>query len=52
MGSALYDYVLDYARSIGCYNVTLNVWACNPGAMAFYESRGLTPQKIGMEKIL
>ncbi len=52
VGSALYDYVLDYARSIGCYNVTLNVWACNPGAMAFYESRGLTPQKIGMEKIL
>ncbi len=52
VGSALYDYVLDYARSIGCYNVTLNVWACNPGAMAFYQSRGLVPQKIGMEKIL
>ena len=52
VGSALYDYVLDYARSIGCYNVTLNVWACNSGAMAFYQSRGLVPQKIGMEKIL
>ncbi len=52
VGSALYDYVLDYARGEGCYNVTLNVWACNPGAMAFYQSRGLVPQKIGMEKIL
>ena len=34
------------------YNVTLNVWCCNPGAMAFYESLGLKPQKIGMETIL
>ena len=52
IGSSLYEYVLDYARSIGCYNVTLNVWSCNPGAMAFYEKMGLTPQKVGMEKIL
>ena len=52
IGSALYEFVLDYARSIGCYNVTLNVWSCNPGAMAFYERMGLVPQKIGMEKIL
>ncbi len=52
IGTALYDYVLDYAKGIGCYNVTLNVWYCNKKAMAFYESRGLAPQKIGMEKIL
>ena len=52
IGSALYEFVLDYARSIGCYNVTLNVWSCNPGAMAFYEKMGLVPQKVGMEKIL
>lgn len=52
VGTALYEYVLDYARSIGCYNVTLNVWTCNPGAMKFYEAMGMTPQKIGMEKIL
>lgn len=51
-GKALYEYVLNFARAEGCYNVTLNVWSCNPGAMAFYEKMGLAPQKIGMEKIL
>lgn len=52
IGQALYKYVLDYARSIGCYNVTLNVWSLNEGAMKFYEGCGLVPQKVGMEKIL
>ena len=51
-GRALYEHILDYARAKGCYNVTLNVWSCNPGAMAFYEKLGLTPYKVGMEKIL
>ncbi|MCQ2408202.1 MAG: GNAT family N-acetyltransferase, partial [Oscillospiraceae bacterium] len=32
--------------------VTLNVWAGNPGAQAFYEKCGMKPQKIGMETIL
>ncbi len=52
VGKALYDYVIDYAKSCGCYNVTLNVWSCNPSALKFYEKMGLVPQKIGMEKIL
>lgn len=52
IGRLLYEYVLDFARGQGCYNVTLNVWACNPGAKAFYEKCGLKPQKFGMEKIL
>lgn len=52
IGQQLYEYVLAYAKRIGCYNVTLNVWSCNPGAMKFYENCGLTPYKIGMEKIL
>ena len=52
MGRQLYEYMLDYAREQGCYNVTLNVWECNPGARAFYEKCGLLPQKTGMEKIL
>ena len=52
VGKALYDYVIDYAKNAGYYNVTLNVWACNPGAMKFYESMGLKVQKIGMEKVL
>ena len=52
IGQQLYRYVLDYAKASGCYNVTLNVWACNENARKFYEKCGLVPQKIGMEKIL
>ena len=52
IGSAIYEHILDFARQNGCYNVTLNVWNCNPGAVAFYEKLGLVPYKIGMEKIL
>lgn len=52
VGRAMYEYTLEFAKSIGCYNVTLNVWAENKSAMKFYEAMGLTIQKIGMEKIL
>ena len=52
IGSALYQYVLQFAKESGCYNVTLNVWALNTSAQKFYEACGLVPQKIGMEKIL
>ena len=52
IGRQLYEYVLQFAREKGCYNVTLNVWCCNPSAIRFYESCGLVPQKMGMEKIL
>ena len=52
IGRQLYFYVRDFAREIGCYNVTLNVWALNPGALKFYERCGMKPQKIGMEDIL
>jgi ribosomal protein S18 acetylase RimI-like enzyme len=52
VGKMLYDYVLEYAKKTGFYNITLNVWTCNPGAMKFYESLGFLPQKIGMEMIL
>lgn len=52
IGKQLYEYVVAYAKAGGCYNVTLNVWSCNESAMKFYESCGLVPQKIGMEKIL
>ena len=52
VGSMLYDYVLNYAKENDYYNITLNVWTCNPGAMKFYEKVGFLPQKIGMEKII
>lgn len=52
IGRQLYEYVLGFAKESGCYNVTLNVWACNESARKFYEACGLVPQKIGMECIL
>lgn len=52
IGKSLYEYVLEYAKDCGCYNVTLNVWADNTSAVKFYEKIGLHIQKIGMEKIL
>ena len=52
IGRAIYNEILRYAKMRRCYNVTLNVWSCNPGAMKFYESLGMKPQKIGMEVLL
>lgn len=52
VGTSLYNYVLQFAKEAGCYNVTLNVWACNNSALKFYEKCGLSVQKIGLEKIL
>lgn len=52
VGKELYLHALSFARESGCYNVTLNVWALNEGAIGFYEALGMKPQKIGMETIL
>lgn len=52
IGKSLYEHVLAYAKENNFYNVTLNVWSLNEGAMKFYEACGLKPQKVGMEHIL
>ena len=52
IGQLLNDYVVQYAREIGCYDITLNVWEGNDSARAFYERMGYTPRKTVMEKIL
>lgn len=52
VGTKLYNYVINYAKENNYYNVTLNVWAANTNALAFYQKIGLQVQKIGMEKIL
>jgi len=52
IGKKLYEYVLEYAKSINCYNVTLNVWEGNDNARKFYEACGMSVQKTYMEKIL
>ena len=49
IGKAIYTEILRYANMRKVSRVTLNVWCCNESAMKFYESLGMTPQKIGME---
>ena len=49
IGKALFDFVRDYAKSIGCHAITLNVWEGNDSAIRFYQNMGMHPQKIGME---
>lgn len=52
VGKALYEHVRDYARSIGCHNITLNVWEGNDPALSFYRNMGMQMQKTTMEIIL
>ena len=52
VGKALYEYVRSYARSIGCHNITLNVWEGNDPALSFYKNMGMQVQKTTMEIIL
>lgn len=52
IGSAILDFVTEYARKSGYYNITLNVWAFNTDAIRFYEKEKMCEQKITMEKIL
>ena len=52
VGKALYEYVRDYAQSIGCNNITLNVWEGNIPALRFYQNMGMQVRKTTMETIL
>ena len=52
IASELFAYVKDYAASLGCYHLTLNVWELNEGARKFYEAMGMKPLKTTMETIL
>ena len=52
IGQTLYKYVRDYAKQIGCHNITLNVWEGNDSAFHFYHSMGMHVQKTGMEVLL
>ena len=52
VGKSLYEYVHDYAKSIGCNNITLNVWEGNEPALLFYRNMGMQVQKTTMEVLL
>ena len=49
IGKALFEFVRDYALSIGCKNITLNVWEGNDAALCFYKNIGMQVQKTTME---
>ena len=52
IGSKLFAYVREYAQTIECDAITLNVWEGNEAAMHFYRSIGMAVQKTGMEMAL
>ena len=52
VGRALYRFVLEEARRLGCYEVELNVWEGNDDARGFYEAMGMKPKETRMETIL
>jgi ribosomal protein S18 acetylase RimI-like enzyme len=49
VGKALYEFVSNYAKSIGCNSITLNVWEGNDPALNFYRNMGMKVQKTTME---
>ena len=51
VGKALFEYVRNYAQTIGCHNITLNVWTGNDAAQSFYKNMGMQVQKTTMELV-
>lgn len=52
IGESLFECVKSEAKRLGCYEVTLNVWAGNTSAEKFYEKMGLKTKERQMEYIL
>ncbi len=52
IGKKIYSRVVEFAKEVGCYNITLNVWEGNDSAKKFYEKCGFKPQKTTLEMIL
>ena len=52
IGECLFEHVKQEAKKMGCYEVTLNVWAGNISAEKFYEKMGMKTKERQMEYIL
>ena len=52
IGEKLFVHVKEEAKRLGCYEVTLNVWAGNTSAEKFYAKMGLKTKERQMEYIL
>lgn len=51
IGEQLCRFAEEFAQEMDCYNLTLNVWNDNAGALRFYEHQGFKPQETIMEKV-
>lgn len=49
VGTELFNFVKQYAKQQGCYDVTLNVWEGNDSARRFYEKMGMFVKETQME---
>ena len=52
IGEQLFEYVKAEANRLGCYEITLAVWAGNDGAEKFYDRIGFKTKERIMEYIL
>ena len=52
VGEALLKYVIEYAKSRGCQELTLNSWADNDPANNFYKKMGLKVRASTFEYLL
>lgn len=52
IGQALFSFVKEEAKRLGCYEITLNVWEGNDTARDFYEKMGMKVKETQMEFIL
>ena len=52
IGEKLIDHVKEEAKKMGCYEVTLYVWAGNTSAEKFYEKMGFQTKERQLEYIL
>ena len=52
IGRELYDYAAAVAKAYEATGIELTVWAFNQDATRFYESLGMTPMNMTMEKKL
>ena len=51
-GRKLYKHCVKFAKEIGCYDISLNVWEGNDSARGFYDSMGMRVRKTTLEYIL
>jgi ribosomal protein S18 acetylase RimI-like enzyme len=52
IGTKLFNYVKEFAKSQGIYNITLHVWEGNDNAIEFYKKLGFNVQQTTLEVII